>query len=93
MSKLQDDGHHSFETMRLLKEAALPTHSENLTMPEGISRRGAIKALMGASAALALGVPGCQRKPKRTIISRAIGPEYQKPGKPVYYSSTWTEGP
>ena len=48
---------------------------------------------MGASAALAVGVAGCERKPKRKIISRVEGPEYQKPGRVLYYSSTWTEGP
>jgi molybdopterin-containing oxidoreductase family iron-sulfur binding subunit len=59
---------------------------------EGIDRRGLLK-LLGASAALALGVPGCTRKPRRRIVSRADGPEYQKPGAALCYGSTWTEGP
>ncbi len=92
MSEHQGTHHHSHEAMRLLKEAALPTRVENFTVPDGMTRRGMLKALMGASAALALGVPGCERKPKRKIVSRVFGPEYQKPGKAIYYSSTWTEG-
>ncbi len=92
MSEHHGTHHHSHEAMRLLKEAALPTHIENFAVPNGMTRRGMLKALMGASAALALGVPGCERKPKRKIVSRVVGPEYQKPGKAIYYSSTWTEG-
>jgi len=84
---------HSHERMRRLKEAALPSHDENLTPPDEMSRRDAIRVLMGASSALALGLSGCERKPKRQIISRATGPEYQKPGQALYYSSTWTDGP
>ena len=57
-----------------------------------MSRRSALK-LMGASLAVALGVPGCRRKPERKIVSRIDGPEYQHPGEPLQYSSTWTEGP
>jgi len=66
-------------------------HDENLTEPAGLDRRSALK-LMGASAALAVGIPGCKRKPERKIISRHSGPEYQKPGKSLFYSSPWTEG-
>ncbi len=85
--------YHSLGTMRLLKEAALPTHGENFEEPSGgMSRRSVLKLLGGASTALAIGVPGCQRKPLRKIISRVSGPEYQQPGKPLYYASTWTEG-
>ena len=69
----------------------LPAHDENFSDLEGMSRRNVLK-LMGASAALALGVPGCKRKPKRNIVSRVRGPEYQKPGQALYYASTWTEG-
>ena len=69
----------------------LAVHDENFTQPIGLDRRSALK-LMGASAALALGVPGCKRKPERQIVSRHSGPEYQKPGKVLAYSSTWTEG-
>lgn len=56
-----------------------------------ISRRTALK-WMGASLALAMGIPGCTRKPERKIISRLSGPEYQQPGQTLFYSSTWTEG-
>ncbi|MHC4671043.1 MAG: 4Fe-4S dicluster domain-containing protein, partial [Planctomycetota bacterium] len=52
-----------------------------------------LKSFMVGCTALALGVAGCERKPKRKIVSRVSGPEYHKPGKPLYYSSTWTEGP
>ncbi|MGD2109161.1 MAG: 4Fe-4S dicluster domain-containing protein [Phycisphaerae bacterium] len=84
---------HNHETMRRLKLAALSSHDENLTPPDEMSRRDAMRVLMGASSALALGLGGCERKPRRQIVSRASGPEYQTPGEAVYYSSTWTEGP
>jgi len=84
---------HSREMMLRLKAAALPSHGENPTPPDEMTRRDAIRVLMGASSALALGLSGCERKPKRQIISRVAGPEYQTPGKALYYSSTWTEGP
>ena len=84
---------HSFETMRRLKASALPTGMENLTPPSAIGRRNLLKAMLGASAALAVGAPGCERKPKRQIISRVSEPEYTYPGKVLYYSSTWMEGP
>jgi len=83
---------HSPETIQRLKAAALRTHGEVTDVPESISRRELMIRLMGASAALALGLSGCERKPKRKIISRAVGPEYQTPGEALYYSSTWTEG-
>ena len=85
--------YHSHEKMRLLKDAALPTHAENFGLPSQISRRSLFKMLASASAALAFGLPGCERKPRRQIISRIMGPEYQHPGTPLYYASTWTEGP
>ena len=56
-----------------------------------LDRRQVLK-LLGAAAGLALGL-GCRRKPARKIVSRVSGPEYQKPGVPLFYSSTWTEGP
>lgn len=93
MSQDNTAGFHSFETMRGLKAAALPSHEENLTPPDEMSRRDAMRVLMGASSALALGLSGCERKPKRQIVSRVTRPEYQKPGRALYYSSTWTEGP
>lgn len=58
-----------------------------------MSRRSALKMLMGASAALAFGVTGCERKPRRKIISRVSSPEFSQPAKVLYYSSTWSEGP
>ncbi|MBN1443869.1 MAG: 4Fe-4S dicluster domain-containing protein [Planctomycetes bacterium] len=47
---------------------------------------------MAASALLAAGGAGCDRKPRRKIVSMAEAPEYQKPGIPLRYASTWTEG-
>ncbi|MCC6741639.1 MAG: 4Fe-4S dicluster domain-containing protein [Planctomycetia bacterium] len=64
---------------------------EPRTPPDEYSRREAIK-LLAASVALASGLPGCIRKPPRTIISQAQSPEYQHPGMPLYYASAWTEG-
>ncbi len=84
---------HSRGSMRRLKAAALPLREENLTPPDEMSRRDAIRVLMGASSALALGLAGCERKPKRQIVSRVTGPEYEKPGRALYYSSTWMDGP
>ena len=81
------------KSIRRLKDAALPVRDENLTPPDEMSRRDAIRVLVGASSALALGLPGCERKPKRRIVSRASGPEYQTPGRALYYSSSWTDGP
>jgi Fe-S-cluster-containing dehydrogenase component len=79
---------HSLETMRQLKDAALTTHDE---VQDGMSRRQALKNISAASAVLALGLSGCERKPRRKIVSRALAPEYQKPGKALYYSSTYTD--
>lgn len=93
MSRDSASGVHSFETARCLKAAALPSHDEILRPPDEMSRREALRLLMGGSSALALGLLGCERKPKRQIISRVSGPEYQKPGEALYYSSTWMEGP
>ncbi|MFC2171592.1 4Fe-4S dicluster domain-containing protein [Acidobacteriota bacterium] len=72
--------------------------SKNLPMEDrfhdmtSMNRRSALK-LLGASAALAMGIPGCQRKPARKIVSFAGTPEYQQPGQALYYASTWTAGP
>ena len=84
---------HSFETIQLLKQSALATHGEDSSPPSEMSRRKMLGVLSGASAALAVGLAGCERKPRRTIISRISGPEYQAPGKALYYSSAWTDGP
>ena len=70
----------------------IPTREEVLEGPVQMSRRAMLR-VMGAMSMVALGVPGCDRKPKRKIISRVDGPEYQTPGKTLLYSSTWTEGP
>ncbi|MDM8008368.1 MAG: 4Fe-4S dicluster domain-containing protein [Phycisphaerae bacterium] len=93
MSQYRKKRYHSDATIRLLKQAALPTHSEDFSPVGDLTRRGVMKAFMGATVALAAGVAGCERKPKRKIISRVDSPEYQKPGRVLYYSSTWTEGP
>ncbi len=96
MSEPPVKGFHSFETMARLKQSALTTHGEHPFAPDpepgDMSRRDLLKTLSRASALLMLGAAGCERKPKRQIISRVDGPEYQKPGKALYYASTYTEG-
>lgn len=69
----------------------LPSRQTDHMPPREISRRSMLK-LMGASAALAAGVTGCDRKPERKIVSRVAPPEYMQPGVPLFYSSTWLEG-
>jgi molybdopterin-containing oxidoreductase family iron-sulfur binding subunit len=71
--------------------AGIPVRDEVRTPPGELSRRTVMK-LMAASAALAVGGPGCKRKPYRKIVSMADSPEYQHPGEELYYASTWTEG-
>lgn len=93
MNERTNPGRHTLEILQTLKRAALPTHVENFAPPAEISRRSMLKLLMGASAALAVGIPGCERKPRRRIVSRVDGPEYAKPGQALYYASTWTGGP
>jgi len=56
-----------------------------------MSRRSVLK-FMAASAVLSTGFLGCTRKPPRKIVSMADQPEYSRPGIPLYYASTWTEG-
>ncbi len=74
-----------------VERAGLPAGEEASIDRAEISRRSVMK-LMAASAVLALGMPGCRRKPFRKIVSMAESPEYQHPGTPLYYASTWTEG-
>jgi molybdopterin-containing oxidoreductase family iron-sulfur binding subunit len=69
----------------------LPSRETDHMPPRKVSRRSMLK-LMGASAALAAGVTGCDRKPERKIVSRVSPPEYMEPGVPLFYSSTWLEG-
>ncbi|MBF0197989.1 MAG: hypothetical protein HQL32_09770, partial [Planctomycetes bacterium] len=68
----------------------LPAKAENFEEPSGLSRKESLK-FMGASSALALGLSGCKRKPVRKIVSATESSEVQKPGKALYYSSTYTE--
>ena len=56
-----------------------------------LSRREMLK-IMGISALLPGALAGCERKPRRKIVSQTIMPEYMAPGEPLYYCSTWTEG-
>jgi len=93
MKQGRTQGYHSEATIRLLKRAGLPTQSEDFTAVDDVTRRGVLKAFMGASVVLAAGIAGCERKPKRKIISRVDGPEYRRPGEMLNYASTWTEGP
>ena len=75
-----------------VRPRGLPSHEEAPPVaPDEMSRREAMK-LLAASAVLAGGLVGCTRKPPRKIVSLAETPEYQKPGMPLYYASTWTEG-
>ncbi len=55
-----------------------------------VTRRTALQ-MFSASTLLLMGV-GCTRKPERHILSMPERPEYQRPGKELYYASTWTEG-
>ncbi len=80
------------ERWERIRDAELPGREENLTAPDEPSRRTVLKGMMAASAALAFGVTGCDRKPRRQIISRAHRPEFQPPADSVFYSSTWTGG-
>lgn len=75
------------------RSAPVTSNSEASTdLGTPLTRRDAAKILLGASAALAFGVGGCERKPQRQIVSRVTGPEYQQPGEVLYYSSSWTDG-
>ena len=76
-----------------VRDAALPSRKDSLGPPSEMSRRNLMKLMLGASSALIVGAQGCERKPRRKIVSRVAGPEYQKPGRTLYYSSTWTDGP
>ncbi|MHC4941617.1 MAG: 4Fe-4S dicluster domain-containing protein [Planctomycetota bacterium] len=71
--------------------AGIPVREEVRTPPGQVNRRTVMK-LMAASAALSVGGIGCKRKPYRKIVSMAESPEYQHPGTPLFYASTWTEG-
>ncbi|MBF0429676.1 MAG: 4Fe-4S dicluster domain-containing protein [Fibrobacteria bacterium] len=57
-----------------------------------MKRRDVLKSI-GALVAASYVLPGCRRTPDRSIVSRPFEPEYQEPGKALYYASTWTEGP
>jgi molybdopterin-containing oxidoreductase family iron-sulfur binding subunit len=72
--------------------AAIPTRPAIAGAPSDtvLSRRTALK-MMSATALLSVG--GCTRKPERRIISMVERVEYQLPGKPLYYATTWTNGP
>jgi molybdopterin-containing oxidoreductase family iron-sulfur binding subunit len=80
------------ERWERIRDAELPGHAENHTAPDELSRRTVLKGMMAASVALAFGVTGCDRKPRRQIISRAHRPEFQPPANSVFYSSTWSGG-
>ncbi len=68
------------------------TRDDNPLPPEdnSLTRRTALK--MFSATALLASVAGCTRKPKRHIYSMVDRPEYQRPGIPLYYRSTYTEG-
>ena len=73
-----------------LKNFALNTHAE-VSQPLTMSRREMLK-YSAAWLTMAYGLAACDRTPPREIVSRTALPEYRKPGKELYYSSTWTEG-
>jgi molybdopterin-containing oxidoreductase family iron-sulfur binding subunit len=93
MTREDEPGLRDCETPPGAGDAVSSSPATSAADAGAMSRRDAIRVLMGASSALALGLGGCERKPRRRIVSRAFGPEYQKPGKALYYASTWTEGP
>jgi Fe-S-cluster-containing dehydrogenase component len=74
-----------------------PSQAPRAEQPRGsddslqLGRRSVIQ-LMGASMLAALGASGCVRKPPRESVSRETAPEYARPGVPLWYASTWTEG-
>ncbi len=70
---------------------SVPTRDDVTQAPGEMGRRAAMK-LMAASSLLASGAIGCRRKPHRKIVSMVDPPEFQEPGIPVYYASTWTDG-
>jgi len=80
------------EKWEVIRDAELPGREENLTAPTEVSRRTVLKGIMAASTALAVGTTGCDRKPRRQIVSRAHRPEFQPPADSVFYSSTWSGG-
>jgi Fe-S-cluster-containing dehydrogenase component/anaerobic selenocysteine-containing dehydrogenase len=89
---MKDEEEEVLEAFRRLKETAMDALAEQ--PPDGaMSRRDALKYLAIAGAGLAFGAAGCERKPKRQIVSAASAPDYRRPGKALYYASTWTEGP
>ncbi len=82
----------TFDDAKLRDRPEVTTRDDNPLPPEdnALTRRTAMKlfsvtALMGA-------VAGCTRKPERYIYSVVDRPEYQRPGTPLYYHSTWTDG-
>ena len=65
-----------------------PQHAEEWTSP--VERRTFLK-IMGASLALA-GLSGCVYHPPEKIVSYVNTPEGEIPGKPLFYSSAFTQG-
>ncbi|MDA1194189.1 MAG: 4Fe-4S dicluster domain-containing protein [Planctomycetota bacterium] len=87
-----DAMHRGLAAVMPIGVSEVPIHDDHVDAPNAseMSRRSAMKllsltALLGATA-------GCVRKPERRIISLHDRPEYQQPGKPLYYASTFTEG-
>ncbi len=76
----------------LRDRSEVTTRDDNPLPPEdnALTRRTALK-LAGATALMGA-LAGCTRKPKRHIYSAVERPEYQQPGMPLYYHSTWTDG-
>ncbi|MDF1700630.1 MAG: 4Fe-4S dicluster domain-containing protein [Planctomycetota bacterium] len=70
----------------------VPIHDDHVDPPSAaaMSRRTAMK-MFSLTAMMGM-VSGCIRKPTRHIVAMHDRPEYQQPGMPLYYASTWTEG-
>ena len=54
-----------------------------------LTRRNALKMF---SATALLTATGCTRKPKRHVVATVDRPEYRRPGMPLHYASTFTDG-
>ncbi len=90
---MNGEGGGNTERRSSSKSLRLPVIDNDSAPANGEVSRRSMLQFLGASAALALGGAGCQRKPAREIVSRAESPEYARPGKTLQYSTTWTEGP
>lgn len=66
-----------------------PSAEQLLAAQPKVSRRG---FLAGTTAAAALTLPGCARRPVENIVPYVEGPEYQLPGIPIHFASVTQRG-